>query len=290
MESPAIPGRFNHWGRLTSGSDLGTFADRDRARFKGALSMSLAGDALYYMRNRWYEPQSGRFLSADPIGLSGGLNAYTFAGNDPVNASDPEGLCATIRVNMKTGEWHAYGCGPRSDANHCWGIANSNIHPQCTAGTTDEVGGSGDYGAFGSWGGGSVPGGIPSHSPGPHALTAGYGNPHDLLGSGAYGAGIEAGDALGPRIFAFILSDQNLRGCPATATLDYNEAIYGINRARYTLELKMVRGEPFISYQASYSGTMTIYLASHLRPDYTVPVGGSIICRIGTGLFVGLTP
>jgi hypothetical protein len=45
------------------------------------------------------------------------------------------------------------------------GIANSNIHPQCTAGTTDEVGGSGDFGAFRSGGGGSCPN-VPTAPPG----------------------------------------------------------------------------------------------------------------------------
>ena len=50
------------------------------------------GPELYYMRNRWYEPQSGRFLSEDPIGLAGGVNGYVFAGSDPVTARDPAGL------------------------------------------------------------------------------------------------------------------------------------------------------------------------------------------------------
>ncbi|MBP5761172.1 MAG: RHS repeat-associated core domain-containing protein [Verrucomicrobia bacterium] len=48
--------------------------------------------ALYYFRNRWYEPETGRWLSPDPIGISGGLNLYTFCGNDPVNFIDPDGL------------------------------------------------------------------------------------------------------------------------------------------------------------------------------------------------------
>ena len=47
---------------------------------------------LYYFRNRWYEPETGRWLSPDPIGISGGLNLYAFCGNDPVNFVDPMGL------------------------------------------------------------------------------------------------------------------------------------------------------------------------------------------------------
>ena len=47
--------------------------------------------ALYYFRARWYEPETGRWLSPDPIGISGGLNLYAFCGNDPVNFIDPTG-------------------------------------------------------------------------------------------------------------------------------------------------------------------------------------------------------
>jgi len=35
----------------------------------------------------------GRFTQEDPIGLAGGINLYGFAGGDPVNFSDPFGLC-----------------------------------------------------------------------------------------------------------------------------------------------------------------------------------------------------
>lgn len=44
------------------------------------------------MRNRWYEPWAGRFLSEDPIGIVGGINPYLLAENDPVNRNDPLGL------------------------------------------------------------------------------------------------------------------------------------------------------------------------------------------------------
>jgi RHS repeat-associated protein len=52
------------------------------------------GDAvsLYYVRNRWYDPELGRFMSEDPAGFSGGDNLYAFAGDDPINGSDPSGM------------------------------------------------------------------------------------------------------------------------------------------------------------------------------------------------------
>src|SRR5438067_8012059 len=46
-----------------------------------------------YRRNRYYDPVTGRFTQEDPLGLAGGLNLYGFAGGDPINFSDPFGLC-----------------------------------------------------------------------------------------------------------------------------------------------------------------------------------------------------
>jgi RHS repeat-associated protein len=47
---------------------------------------------LYYLRNRYYNPMLGRFLSPDPIGIAGGINLYGYVGNDPLDFSDPLGL------------------------------------------------------------------------------------------------------------------------------------------------------------------------------------------------------
>ena len=54
---------------------------------------------LYYYRARFYSPVLGRFLQPDPIGYGDGLNIYRYCGNDPVNFTDPAGLCAEYNAD-----------------------------------------------------------------------------------------------------------------------------------------------------------------------------------------------
>lgn len=93
---------YDEWGNLVSGSDNLPFNGVDRARWKGALWMGPEVDA-YYMRNRWYESGTGRFLSEDPIGVAGGINPMIFAGSDPINGSDPVGLYPDKAYRLR--EW-----------------------------------------------------------------------------------------------------------------------------------------------------------------------------------------
>jgi RHS repeat-associated protein len=52
-----------------------------------------AETGLYYYRARHYDPNTGRFLQKDPIGLLGGdPTLYSYALNTPANAKDPYGL------------------------------------------------------------------------------------------------------------------------------------------------------------------------------------------------------
>jgi RHS repeat-associated protein len=50
------------------------------------------GTGLYYYRSRYFSPQTGRFISEDPIGwASGQTNAYAYGGGNPVQFTDPFG-------------------------------------------------------------------------------------------------------------------------------------------------------------------------------------------------------
>lgn len=52
-----------------------------------------------YVRNRYYDPDLGRFITPDPLGFVDGPNPYAFAGNDPVNKTDPLGLACPECTN-----------------------------------------------------------------------------------------------------------------------------------------------------------------------------------------------
>lgn len=59
--------------------------------FKGAPFMEPA-TGLCFMRDRWYDPATGSFLTPDRMGYRDSSNPYLFGKGDPVNNSDPTGM------------------------------------------------------------------------------------------------------------------------------------------------------------------------------------------------------
>ena len=119
---------YDPYGNPTAGSSA---AD---SRFGYAGQHTDHATGLIYLRARWYDPQTGAFVTSDPIGhASGETNLYGYAGGDPVNATDPTGLCpwcvvgavivakAAIAVAIDLGTQAIAnivdGCGPFQDIN-----------------------------------------------------------------------------------------------------------------------------------------------------------------------------
>lgn len=93
------PYRYDAWGTPIGTSAPGAMD----AGWKGMLWEPELG--IYYARNRWYQPSTGRFLSEDPLHLAGGDNLYVFAGNSPITGADPFGLqgCDATRFKAEDG-------------------------------------------------------------------------------------------------------------------------------------------------------------------------------------------
>ena len=75
-------------------SPFGKSADESGSPYKFAARRIDSETGLYYNRNRYYNPSTGRFISPDPIGYGDGMNMYAYVKNDPMNGVDPMGLFA----------------------------------------------------------------------------------------------------------------------------------------------------------------------------------------------------
>lgn len=79
-------------------ADYSPFGLVEIGQEKITLNLRLPGQyadeetGTYYNYRRDYDPNTGRYLTSDPIGLKGGLSLYAYVENNPLGRSDSRGL------------------------------------------------------------------------------------------------------------------------------------------------------------------------------------------------------
>ena len=63
-------------------------------------------------RNRFYDPDTGRWLTKDPLGYQDGMNPYGYVGNQPISRTD---LYGTRMYLISKGERNLWNLGPRGE-------------------------------------------------------------------------------------------------------------------------------------------------------------------------------
>ena len=93
-------GEYTAWGRLKK--DERVYKDAHQPfRFQNQYFDEETG--LHYNLMRYYEPETGRFVNQDPIGLLGGDNLYQFAPNS-IGWIDPWGWAKLTTVRTSRGD------------------------------------------------------------------------------------------------------------------------------------------------------------------------------------------
>ena len=96
-------------GRISAAyaySPFGAVVKKSRAdddnpfTYVGEYGVIDEGDGLFFMKNRYYDAHTGRFVQKDPIGFIGGTNLYAYVGNNTINHIDPEGLQDPITIGF----------------------------------------------------------------------------------------------------------------------------------------------------------------------------------------------
>jgi RHS repeat-associated protein len=103
----------NSTGTITDSYDYDAFGNKINSTGTTPNNYLYRGEqydpdlGLYYLRARYYNPLTGRFMSRDPedgrIAKPATLHKYLYAGGDPVNGSDPTGRAELFESAIITG-------------------------------------------------------------------------------------------------------------------------------------------------------------------------------------------
>ena len=95
--------------------------------YNGRYGVMTDRNGLLYMRARYYNPYTCRFINPDPVGFGGGLNWYCYADGNPISLVDPFGLSAVGDYSYDVGQVFAgYGLAVGGTVA---GVYNAAAHP-----------------------------------------------------------------------------------------------------------------------------------------------------------------
>jgi len=95
---------YDAWGNILSvtGTEKDTLGLHDPLRYRGYVYDVETN--LYYLQSRYYNPEWGRFISADAYISTGqgilGHNMFAYCGNNPVGRVDPSGKCWAVILGV----------------------------------------------------------------------------------------------------------------------------------------------------------------------------------------------
>ncbi len=118
---------YNAYGNCIITENIDDIANINPFRYRGYYYDEETG--LYYLNSRYYDPETGRFISPDTLsildetkGQINGLNLYMYCGDNPIMNIDPSGYFATLFLTVVFGALVTY---MSSGATRAWHTSTS---------------------------------------------------------------------------------------------------------------------------------------------------------------------
>lgn len=109
--------KYNSWGKILSitGSKAGTIGKTNPFRYRGYYYDEETG--MYYLKNRYYDPEIRRFISADSykvvmssLKTLDNRNLFSYCGQNPINRNDEYGAIWNLIASFAVGAGVSIGC------------------------------------------------------------------------------------------------------------------------------------------------------------------------------------
>jgi RHS repeat-associated protein len=89
---PVWQAGYSAFGKIVNVSQAGKTARRFTLNLRLPGQYEDQESGLYYNDHRYYDADSGRYLTPDPMGLRAGINTYAYVSSNPLKNIDPYGL------------------------------------------------------------------------------------------------------------------------------------------------------------------------------------------------------